>query len=113
MARELFTLAELDAELDLLAADPDNFEVECERLAKKLDRANRDLEIADPSSWKRPPGTVSSSADPFRVEVESIETIDRETASGPRGGRRGARRSARRHRPTGQPVDERRHPPAP
>lgn len=79
MARELFTLAELDAELDLLAADPENFEVECERLAKKLDRANRDLEIADPSSWKRPPGTVSSSADPFRVEVESIETIDRET----------------------------------
>ncbi len=79
MARELFTLAELDTELDRLAADPDCFEDECERLAKKLDRANRDLEIADPSTWKRSSGTVSSSADPFRVEVESIETIDRET----------------------------------
>lgn len=78
MASELFTAEELDAHLDVLAQDQEGFEVECERLAARLDREKRDLAIADPSTWKRDPGSMPTSADPFRVEVESIQTLDRE-----------------------------------
>lgn len=75
--------AALDAKLDRLAADPAAFTEKARELAAELDRTNTALEIADPTTWRKPKPV---DADPqrvplkqqFRAEVESFITLDRE-----------------------------------
>jgi RNA polymerase sigma factor (sigma-70 family) len=74
---------ELDERLDRLAADPARFTERAAELADELDRKNLNLDITDPSAWRRP-APAPSDADrvplrqQFRAEVDSILPLDRE-----------------------------------
>lgn len=83
MARKTLTHAELDRRLDEFAREPESFEARCREWIEELDRKNVDLEISDPSSWRKPASesTVSqraSNLDQLRHDVERIEILDRE-----------------------------------
>lgn len=77
---ETITHAELDQLLDKSAAMPEAFEAEARKLIDAFDAESRDLEITDPTSWRRPVGIRSdrtSQYNQFRSDVESILTLDR------------------------------------
>jgi RNA polymerase sigma factor (sigma-70 family) len=76
--------AELDAYLDRLAQNPDTFATESRALAAKLDSRGVNLEVADPSGWRRQPAnegapTRSSADNQLRSEIDHILPLDRET----------------------------------
>jgi RNA polymerase sigma factor (sigma-70 family) len=78
--------AELDQRLDRLALDPDHFASKARELAKELDATGIDLEISDPSSWRKdttltdePPRTSVDSQ--LRTEIDNILVLDREGES--------------------------------
>jgi RNA polymerase sigma factor (sigma-70 family) len=82
MARKVLTHAELDARLDEFAQTPDRFEALCREWIEELDRKGIDLEISDPTSWRKaapqPTSTRASNLDQLRQDVERIEILDRE-----------------------------------
>jgi len=73
---------ELDAKLDRYAHDPGRFEQKAKRLIRELDSAGVALEIKDPASWRKSASIGDRGRVPlkqqFRVDVESIELLDRE-----------------------------------
>jgi len=74
---------ELDERLDRFARTPDDFVRKCQRLIRDLDAKAIDLEISDPSSWRRERPEQEASArvplsQQFRADVESILIQDRE-----------------------------------
>ena len=74
---------ELDRRLDPAAKDPERFETIARDLIAELDADNRDLELADPWSWRGSGGRreLNSSLDPmqqFRAEVDDILQLDRD-----------------------------------
>lgn len=83
MARRRITHDELDRRLDELARDPEHFEAGMRSLTTELDSAGVDLEITDPTSWRKPVVAVTGARVPlrqqFRSEVESMTIMDRES----------------------------------
>lgn len=83
MARRRITHDELDRRLDELARDPEHFEAGLGSLTTELDSAGVDLEITDPTSWRKPSVGPSDVRVPlrqqFRHEVESMTIMDRES----------------------------------
>ena len=83
MAR-IISQAELDERLDAAARDPEMFEENARGIAVELDSKGLDLEIHDPSSWRKPSTDskksekVRSVEDMFREEVDRILVLDRE-----------------------------------
>ncbi len=81
--------AELDEVLDRLAASPETFDVEIEKLAVEYDAKNVQLEITDPVSWHK--GSVTSRVpregarfsieSQLRTEVDAITILDRQNES--------------------------------
>ena len=82
MEGQIIKLKELDQILDRLAQNPDRFEREATKLAKKHDSKGADLEIADPMSWRKGPPPVTGSKvsieNQLRAEIENIKGLDRE-----------------------------------
>lgn len=80
MAKKVLAHAELDAYLDELAKHPDTFRAKALELIAEFDRKGIDLEISDPSTWRRAGAPVSQV--PFdsqlRSDIDSIEHLDRE-----------------------------------
>jgi RNA polymerase sigma factor (sigma-70 family) len=78
--------ADLDKRLDRLAQDPDQFTPRARELVKELDAKGFDLEISDPSSWRKeaslsdeaPRTSVESQ---LRNEIDNISILDREAES--------------------------------
>jgi len=81
--------AELDVVLDRLAASPETFDAEIEKLAVEYDAKNIQLEITDPLTWHK--GTVTSRVpregarfsieSQLRTEVDAITILDRQNES--------------------------------
>jgi RNA polymerase sigma factor (sigma-70 family) len=72
---------ELDRHLSRLAESPDTFEAGARTFAKKLDKAGKDLEVTDPSTWRDQSGGSDrgvSMLGQFRSDVDSIISLDRE-----------------------------------
>lgn len=71
---------ELDDRLTALAGDLEGFSEAAAALATELDAAGCDLEISDPTTWRRSSGVGSkvSLRQQFRAEVDAIEKLDRE-----------------------------------
>ena len=74
--------SELDEQLDRLAANLDTYEDEARRLMKGYDRTGAQLEITDPSTWRKsiPEGDKQPRlplARQFRADIDSIELMDR------------------------------------
>lgn len=84
--RTLKTLSDLDLMLDRLADDPDGFAAKAKRRAQEWNRKEYDLELRDPSSWKktdspaRPDrdGRVVSIEEQLRTEIDMITIMDRD-----------------------------------
>lgn len=66
MSGKIIPHGELDQRLDELALDPERFEANAKRLARKLDREGQDLEISNPASWR-----TALAATPTRPTVEN------------------------------------------
>ena len=71
---------ELDSLLDAAAAPPEEFTDRASDLIARLDAEDADLEIADPRTWRREGGgrIARSFVQQFRVDVDTIRTLDRE-----------------------------------
>ena len=75
---------QLDRRLDEAAKEPERFEERARAIADELDARGEDLEIRDPSTWRKDPGSmrvangVRSVEDQFREEVDRILQLDRE-----------------------------------
>jgi hypothetical protein len=128
MARKIYTQNRLDRRLDPAALAPETFEALATELIAELDAEDRDLELADPWSWRRSGGRriTSQTANPlqqFRGEVEDIIVLEREEearlarrirlrahAPGSRQGRRRPPAGARPGPPRGAPPEEGRAP---
>ncbi|MBI1381835.1 MAG: sigma-70 family RNA polymerase sigma factor [Planctomycetaceae bacterium] len=82
MARKTLTHAEVDRKLDGFAAEPERFEALTRAWITSLERRGTDLEISDPSSWRRPAATAApqraSNLDQLRHDVDRIVILDRE-----------------------------------
>lgn len=80
---KILTHAELDERLDRIARTPDDFIRKSQRLIRDLDARGVDLEISDPSSWRRAKAEEDAGArvplsQQFRADVESIVIQGRE-----------------------------------
>jgi RNA polymerase sigma factor (sigma-70 family) len=81
MQAKTITHVELDELLDALAREPETFAAQAKRLAKKLDRQQKDLEISDPQSWRMPAEedvdrpTIDSQ---LRADIDRFILLDRE-----------------------------------
>jgi len=71
---------ELDGHLDAAAGRPDDFIAQARKLIRRLDADDADLEITDPRTWRHLEGgrSARSFLQQFRVDVEAIQTLDRE-----------------------------------
>ena len=83
MAAKILSHRELDPILDGFAAEPEAFQARCLDLIAELDRDGVQLEISDPTSWRRPmPENKRRPAagllEQLRADIERIETIGRE-----------------------------------
>lgn len=88
--RTLKTLADLDQILDRYADDPDGFTAKAKRRAQEWNRQNIDLELTDPSTWRKAPESesradkaraesrVASIEEQLRAEIETITIMGRE-----------------------------------
>lgn len=88
--RTLKTLADLDRVLDRYAADPDGFTAKSKRRAQEWNRQNIDIELTDPSTWRKAPESesradkaraesrVASIEEQLRAEIETITIMGRE-----------------------------------
>jgi ABC-type oligopeptide transport system substrate-binding subunit len=79
----ILTHAELDARLDVAAADLESYDRVLRDLVDEVDAEDRPLEIADPQAWRREdvqddPRSMLAVEDQFRAEVEAIQIQDRE-----------------------------------
>lgn len=80
---------ELDDVLDRLAANPETFDVEIEKLAAEYDAKNVQLEITDPATWHKGASTSRipregarfSIESQLRSEVDAITILDRQNES--------------------------------
>jgi len=75
---------ELDEQLDRLALDLDTYEEEARKLIDAYDREDAQLEITDPSTWRKPvpEGVVQPRlplARQFRADIDAISVMDRES----------------------------------
>lgn len=84
MAGRIITHQDVDKRLDRLAQKIERFDVGLKRLGKELDENGVDLEITDPSNWRREKtigGTTPQRVplgQQFRAEIDSITIMDRE-----------------------------------
>jgi RNA polymerase sigma factor (sigma-70 family) len=86
MVSRIIKHVDLDKRLDRLAMDPDHFTLKAGALVKELDGKGMDLEISDPSTWRKesalsdesPRTSVDSQ---LRSEIDNILILDREAES--------------------------------
>ncbi len=83
MAGRILTQDTLDGYLGRLAVDGDRFAERAAALARRLDMGGVDLEMRDPSEWRRASPTYGARTriplhQQFRAEVDTIEPLDRE-----------------------------------
>lgn len=81
MARTIIRHADLDRRLDQAAEDPERFTALAHELREEFDAAGVDLEIKDPSSWRKVPSDQAGRValhNQLRAEVEAIQPLDRE-----------------------------------
>ena len=77
--RKLWTNKKLDAHLDRAARVPEKFESSALELIDRLDAENVDLEMSDPSAWRRGAGSSRASfVQQFRADVDAIIPLGRE-----------------------------------
>ena len=78
----IITHRELDLKLDRFAKTPERFETKAKKLVRELDEQGLDLEISEPTTWRKPVERSGSGRVPlkqqFRADVESIEQLDRQ-----------------------------------
>ena len=82
MVGETLKHAELDQKLDKLATKPERFAKAAAKLAREFDAKGIELEISDPSSWRKGPiaalpGRVTVE-NQLRSEIDTIAILDRE-----------------------------------
>ncbi len=80
--RNVKTLEELDRLLDRYADDHEGFTAKAKRRAQEWNRMGIELELRDPSSWRKPlqmdPDVrVASIEEQLRAEIETITIMDR------------------------------------
>ncbi len=81
MSGKIIPHRELDQRLDELALDPEHFEANARKLARKLERQGLDLEISNPHSWRNPippTSTRPTVENQLRAEIDSFILIGRE-----------------------------------
>ena len=81
MSGKFIPHAELDQRLDELALQPERFELNARKLARRLDRQGVDLEISNPASWRSAlPATTSrpSVENQLRAEIDGFALLGRE-----------------------------------
>ena len=86
VTRTLKTQVELDLVLDRLAEDPEGFAAKAKRRAQDWNRKGCDLELRDPTGWKRSEGTgrpdregrVATIEEQLRSEIDMITIMGRE-----------------------------------
>jgi RNA polymerase sigma factor (sigma-70 family) len=76
---------DLDQRLDAYAVDLEGFEKDARKLARRWNRAGRDLDLVSPIAWRKPDSKTgtrvigpASVEDQLRSEIDSILTMDRE-----------------------------------
>jgi RNA polymerase primary sigma factor len=81
MTHKTISQAQLDAQLDPLAGQPESFAKKARLLARKFDTHGWNLEIRDPQSWRKPAVSVTARhtlEQQLRAEIDSFTIMDRE-----------------------------------